>query len=152
MSAFGPLAGYPLASPQAIASGSGSLNVIISPSGGITFSGTSPNLREKLQPVSGGLSLAGTVIPRKERSILPSGQVTFSGAAPFSSTAVYQITPLGGVNFSGNPEIIKEETLESTGGTAFGGSSKLIFVPVGGVGANDSDRINVGVSRKVGVA
>lgn len=37
-------------------------------------------------------------------------------------------------------------------GVNFGGSARLIFVPVGGTGTNDSDRISVGVSRKVGVA
>lgn len=121
-------------------------------SGGATFSGTSPLVRERIQTPSGGIAFAGAPVISHERAIQASGQVTFSGSAPIVTTASHQLTPSGGVTFSGSPDVIKEKVIETDGGVSFGGSSRLIFVPVGGVGNNDSDRISVGVSRKIGVS
>lgn len=75
-----------------------------------------------------------------------------SQPAKFSTT----VTPSDVTNLDApttcSPEISKEKIIPADGGVNFGGSSRLIFVPVGGVGTNDSDRISVGVSRKVGVS
>jgi hypothetical protein len=116
------------------------------------FSGTSPLIRERIQTPSGGIAFAGAPVISHERAIAASGQVTFSGTAPIVSTASYQFDVSGGVTFSGSPDVIKEKILPAAGGVNFGGSARLIFVPVGGTGTNDSDRISVGVSRKVGVS
>ena len=133
-------------------SAGGTNTYTFSVSGGATFSGTSPLVKERVQTPSGGIAFAGAPVISHERAIEPSGQVTFSGSAPIVTTATYQFGPSGGVTFSGAPPVIKEKIIPVDGGVNFGGSSRLIFVPVGGVGNNDSDRISVGVSRKIGVS
>lgn len=134
------------------AGGGGTNTYTFSVSGGATFSGTSPLVRERVQTPSGGIAFAGAPVISHERAIAASGQVTFSGTAPIVSTASYQFDVSGGVTFSGSPDVIKEKILPAAGGVNFGGSARLIFVPAGGTGNNDSDRISVGVSRKVGVS
>lgn len=133
-------------------SSGGTNTYTFSVSGGASFSGASPLIRERVQTPSGGIAFAGAPVISHERAIAASGQVTFSGTAPIVSTASYQFDVSGGVTFSGSPDVIKEKILPADGGVNFGGSARLIFVPVGGTGTNDSDRISVGVSRKVGVS
>jgi len=102
--------------------------------------------------VSGGVSFAGTSPNLRTRALIPSGGVAFGGTAPITDTNEYNFAVSGGVTFSGAAPLIRENVILPGGGVTFGGTAKLFFVPAGGVGTEYPSRISTGVSRTMGLS
>lgn len=110
---------------------------LITPSGGVVFSGAWAFIKEKVLAPSGGVVFSGAPAISKERVILPSGGVVFSGAANVAFNKEYVITPSGGIVFSGNAEQVREQVFPTSGGVLFGGGATQVYEriipPSGGV-------------------
>lgn len=102
----------------------------ITPSGGVAFSGASDVLRERTIAPNGGITFGGSSSLQRERSIIPSGGIVFDGTAPIQGDHI--IIPNGGI--------------------VFGGNGGMFFVPAGGgSGLIDAQRLNVKVSKAMGL-
>lgn len=143
-------------------------------SGGVTFSGATPLLRERVQVPSGGITLSGTVPLLRTRALVPSGGVTFGGTAPitFNAPNIYTITPSGGVTFggavplrrerifvpsggvtfSGSASLVRTHIMVPSGGVVFSGSAPITFIPAGGSAYNEPLRVTTGSARFVRVS
>lgn len=124
-------------------------------SGGITFSGTAPEVHGRVYIPSGNISLSGTAVEQHGKVWAPSGSITFSGAptiahgrafsaggnitfagtAPISTAATYVITPSGAITFSGTAVEQRGKVYLPSGAIAFSGTVPLIksnlIVPTG---------------------
>ncbi len=130
-------------------SAGGGTTYTITPSGGVTFSGTIPTIRERQQVVSGQVTFGGTApidfTGSATYTIIPSGGFVLSGSpAQIHERAIF---PAGGVVFSGAPAQIHEKVLVPSGRVTFSGSAAIIFIPAGGVVSNQLNRITVGAAR-----
>lgn len=102
----------------------------ITPSGGVAFSGASDVLRERTIAPNGGITFSGASTLQRERSIIPSGGIIFDGSATFNADHI--IVPNGGI--------------------VFGGNGGMFFIPAGGgSGLLDAQRLNVKVSKAMGL-
>lgn len=81
MFGFHPLSDQPISS---IASGSSTNNYIITPSGGIVFSGDVNFVKGKILAISGGITFAGTAAFIKGKIIQAAGGISFGGTAPIT--------------------------------------------------------------------
>ena len=96
---------------------------------------------------SGSIAFSGAPSQVHEHQISPSGSVIFSGTAPVIDTNTYQITPSGEIVFSGTPDQIHEKIIAAGGTITFNGTGGVIYLPAGGSGASDYQRISIGLGR-----
>ncbi len=124
----------------------GPQSLIVTPSGGLAFSGASAVIRSTArQPVggltlagaatvrrgvaraaSGGLALAGAAAVVRGAARAPAGGIVMSGTAPFSSSSSNQsltVTPAGGIAFAGAAPTVRQMRYTPTGGIVFGGAA-----------------------------
>jgi|SRR5687768_3364954 len=110
-------------------SGGGGTSYLVSPSGSISFSGSSTSIRGKVFNGSGSITFSGTssLIGTRNFTITPNGGVVITGTAPMGSTAIsnYTISPSGGVTFMGNVLLIKTHIQLPSGQINFSGSAPL---------------------------
>lgn len=130
-----------------VSSASSGTSFTITPSGGISFGGTSVDVKGKILTVSGGVTFSGT------------GSATFA-----SGGTTYTITPTGGLVFAGSGVSVNSKVFLPSGGITFGGSgldlrTKIIDigggVSLGGTGNMTSNTstgpVQSGERTKVGV-
>lgn len=127
------------------AAGGGPTEYVITPSGGVAFSGSVTLLRGKVFTSSGGVTFGGTATYEThsaQRIITPSGGVVFSGTADviFDGNGNFVINPSGGIVFGGTAGLIKGRVLPVSGGISFAGTapyithnSENIITPSGGI-------------------
>lgn len=102
---------------------------VYAPSGIITFSGNNSFVKEHVYTVSGGVTFSGAVTVEHNKTYDPSGGVTFSGSNLFAHEKSY--APTGTITFSGTVPLIKNNVVEPSGTITFSGHSQVIFVPFG---------------------
>lgn len=107
----------------------GPTDFVITPSGGVVFSGAPALVKERVQVASGGVVFSGavTVTLSKQFTISPSGGVVFAGAPAVIRER--SLIPSGGIVFSGAPVFSKERILTPAGGVVFGGTGDITFTP-----------------------
>lgn len=106
---------------------------------------TADNFSEKIITPSGGITFSGTgnqIDFRDPNHIIPAGGIIlFSGTGNQANTSVppYIIEPEGGIVFSGTGNILNEKSpphiILTSGGVVFGGSAPMLFnyePPIGG--------------------
>jgi len=101
---------------------SGGTVYTLSPGGTVSFTGTSPELREKMLTPSGSFVLSGFSSFLREHAYLPSGTVSFSGTAPISQAATYVLSISGSVVFSGSTEYQRTKVQGASGTVSFTGT------------------------------
>lgn len=128
---------------------------VISPSGGAVFGGTGNIIFEGsagttylIEP-SGGISFSGAADVLRERSITPNGGITFSGASTLQREK--SIIPSGGIIFDGTAPFIGDHIVIPNGGVIFGGNGGMYFAPAGGSGLIEAQRLNVKISKAMGL-
>jgi hypothetical protein len=123
----------------------GTTEYTITPSGGVTFSGSATLLKGRVFITAGGVTFAGEATYETHsasRTITPSGGVVLSGTADviFDGNGSFVITPSGGVVFSGGTSLVKGKILTADGTITFSGTAGLVthtasrvITPSGGV-------------------
>lgn len=132
---------------EQIVSTGGATSYTITPSGGITFSGSGTEINTKVIDVSGGVAFAGTgsmafATTGTTYTISPSGGITFTGTG--TQVQSKTITPTGGITFSGSGLDLRTKVIDISGGVTFGGTGSMTsntIVVTGTVG----ERTKVGV-------
>jgi hypothetical protein len=125
--------------------GAGGTEYTITPSGGVSFSGSTPLLKGRVFITAGGVTFAGEATYETHtasRIITPSGGLVLSGTADviFDGNGDFVITPSGGVVFGGSSPLIRGKILTSEGTITFSGTAGLVthtasrvITPSGGV-------------------
>lgn len=115
------------------------LGVQYNPTGTITFTGTTALIKEQIYLPTGNITFNGTNTALYSRQIIPSGDITFSGTTTFARGSLF--TPTGAITFTGASPFIINKVYLPTGsvdftGTApmtFSGSTSYIITPSGGI-------------------
>lgn len=131
----------------------------VTPSGGISFSGTAPAVRSTIKTPTGGIILSGTAASVRGATRAASGGITLSGAATVLRSAVREaagglafsgaaavsffsavqtriITPAGGIVFSGTAAIVRTCTRLTSGGISLAGNASVVLNYFGAVVGN----------------
>lgn len=126
--------------PLFVSTAASGTSYIITPSGGVTFSGTALEIRGRVQVPSGGVVFSGTAPNIRTRVQKPTGSVLFSGTAPITFTGgsvTYTITPSGGFVLSGAAPEIRGRVQKPTGTFLLSGTAievrGRVQVPSGGI-------------------
>ena len=115
----------------------GGVTYIISPIGGIDFSGEVELTKTKIYLPTGNINFNGNNPVIKTRVLSPQGTFTLSGDNPVIKSKV--ISSNGTVVFSGTSPLIRSKVIESSGAIVFSGSASLsgavsyIITPSGNV-------------------
>lgn len=130
-----------------VSSSASGTSYTITPSGGITLSGSGTEVNTKVLAVSGGVTFAGTgsmafATTGTTYTISPSGGITFAGTGVQVRSKT--IAPEGGFTFSGSGLDLRTKIIDISGGVTFGGTGSMTSntsVVTGTVG----ERTKVGV-------
>ena len=119
------------------AAAGGGTTYTMSPGGTITLSGSSNQLRTRLQVPSGNITFSGTVPLLRTRLQTTSGSIVFGGTAPFSQQNTYTLSPGGTITFSGTGNQVRERIQIPTGNITFSGTNVTqhirTLVPTGSI-------------------
>ena len=131
---------------QVVGAGGGT-TYIITPSGGLTFSGTSVDIKGKVIIPSGGVTFAGTgsmsfATTGTTYTISPSGGITFAGSATYIQSKTF--IPTGGLSFSGTGLDLRTKVIDIAGGVSFGGTGSMTSNTIVVTGTT-GERTKVGV-------
>jgi len=111
-----------------VSSSTSGTSYTISPSGGITFTGSGTEVNTKILDVSGGVAFAGTgsitfAGGGTTHTIIPSGGITFGGTGTEIDSKVF--IPTGGFTFGGTATIVDGKIFPSSGGISFSGTGSM---------------------------
>lgn len=118
----------PIASRNYLSIGSATTSYTISPTGSVSFSGTSAQIHIKVFSVGGSILFSGNAplsqVTPTTYTITPSGTVVFSGSAVMSKTSVLYAT--GQIVFGGSHTLMKTKILSAGGTLTLSGTANLI--------------------------
>lgn len=131
------------------AAGGGPNIYVLTAGGTITFSGTAAEIKTRINAAGGTLVFSGSAAESRERNQVAGGTILFTGSATEFKTKL--LAAGGNITFTGTAPEIKTKIETPSGSVIFSGHSGMIFIPAGGVAGSKVNRLNVKISRSIGL-